>query len=742
MPFPDFERTLGEEIKPDAIDNEMAASVVRLLRNEEFLYAHFLAAYRSCDGYVTIKFEVDVERPQKVAAAIARKELLIARFKKQTLPKVYALREGFPSDVPHLNLGSKDNPPWLCLDEKPWEEAKSRWTAFRFIERIRWWLSATSKGELHGDGQPVEPIIGSATALVIPPTFLTSDSDRTLEIEGFNTTSDPNTIYMKLGTQSGKPSDAFLPIPFTTKPLPIQRLRFAPENLEQLHETVHAWGVDLIGELRKLVNGLSKSDYRKLSCRPLILLHIPLLKLDGTSTGQYDLKAFLTAPNDDMSRIGVELGVFDSKPAENGRFGIRIPLATDMKGEKIPVVVASVHADYNREVAALGAGMPADNRAISLIGAGAIGSHLAEIMRRDGFGTWSVIDHDTLLPHNIQRHRLAASVVGVPKAMALADYLNVMMGVKQETTFTCANVLQTSDVAISNFKNAKLIVDASASVPVARWLSDLSDISAPRLSTFFNPAGQDVVLLAEDPSRKITLSALEAQYYRAILTNSSLADHLTTKGNGYQYAGSCRSVSFKMPEHQVSMLTGAIAGDVRLHLDNANATIVIWSGKLEGLKREAIPVYPVTHHLVDEWEIIIDQGLVESAVNLRNLALPNETGGILLGTIDIPRKQICLIQIVPAPADSDSSPAGFDRGVKNLKQIVEDANKKTAGQVEYIGEWHSHPTGVAPTPSTTDVKQLYWLGRERIVEELPAVMMIIGDNQSYTITMVIPATAY
>ncbi|MFX6759420.1 hypothetical protein ABTH30_21250, partial [Acinetobacter baumannii] len=69
----------------------------------------------------------------------------------------------------------------------------------------------------------------------------------------------------------------------------------------------------------------------------------------------------------------------------------------------------------------------------------------------------------------------------------------------------------------ASFGAASIIIDASASVGVARHMSDLPH-TARRACAFFNPSGTSVVLLAEDVQRDITLRDLEAQYHRLILT--------------------------------------------------------------------------------------------------------------------------------------------------------------------------------------------------------------------------------
>jgi len=186
------------------------------------------------------------------------------------------------------------------------------------------------------------------------------------------------------------------------------------------------------------------------------------------------------------------------------------------------------------------------------------------------------------------------------------------------------------------------------------------------------------------------------------------------------------------------MLSGAIAAELRRHLEAKVPSIVIWSGSGEaGLLRHAIPVMSESRHDLMGWEIIIDEGILAAARALRQKSLPSETGGILLGTVDVPRQQICIVKLVPAPADSFGDSAGFERGVRSLSTVVEDAKKRTAGHVEYVGEWHSHPAGVNPTASETDVRQLIWLGAERTVEGLPALMMIVGDGNEYSINMAI-----
>jgi len=83
--------------------------------------------------------------------------------------------------------------------------------------------------------------------------------------------------------------------------------------------------------------------------------------------------------------------------------------------------------------------------------------------------------------------------------------------------------------------------------------------------------------------------------------------------------------------------------------------------------------------------------------------LPAETGGVLLGIIDIAARRIDLVDAWSAPAGSKGSQTKFERGIGGLKDDVMQAIAATLDQVRYVGEWHSHPKGASTAPSRTDI---------------------------------------
>lgn len=122
-----------------------------------------------------------------------------------------------------------------------------------------------------------------------------------------------------------------------------------------------------------------------------------------------------------------------------------------------------------------------------MIGAGAIGSHLADCLSREGRFSWTIVDDDQLLPHNLARHVASGKSLMQSKAKVLAQHINDTLPTRAISIN--ANLLdQASDAPTRALDAAELIIEATASLVAARYLSD-HPATARRVSAFFNPAG-------------------------------------------------------------------------------------------------------------------------------------------------------------------------------------------------------------------------------------------------------------
>ena len=69
-----------------------------------------------------------------------------------------------------------------------------------------------------------------------------------------------------------------------------------------------------------------------------------------------------------------------------------------------------------------------------------------------------------------------------------------------------------------------------------------------------------------------------------------------------------------------------------------------------------------------------------------------------------------------------------------------DVRQRTAGQVRYVGEWHSHPPHMSSRPSVVDALQLDWIAALMGMDSMPALMVIAADRELAVIFASEPAT--
>lgn len=367
-----------------------------------------------------------------------------------------------------------------------------------------------------------------------------------------------------------------------------------------------------------------------------------------------------------------------------------------------------------------------------MIGSGAIGSHVAEYLAREGRYQWTIIDDDTLLPHNLARHTMTSAHVGVPKAASLSSRLRQIIGGSDAAEAIVANILRPGDhgnAVEAALASAAIVIDASASVAAGRHVADITPAAARAASVFFNPSGTAAVLLAEPAGRATTLRDLEAQYYRAVLHRPELEHHLSNGAALIPYSGACRALTSRIPETSVAALSALVAAGLSAALEKDEGAIAIWTLAGDGaVVRTSVTPDDVTRHESLGWRIVLDSGVQGVIERMRRERLPRETGGVLLGVIDNLARSVHVVDALPAPVDSAEGTAEFERGIERLTETAQAAIDRSLGQIRYVGEWHSHPARASTRPSITDVCQLVWLSGLLRNDGVPAVMLIAGDE--------------
>ena len=112
-----------------------------------------------------------------------------------------------------------------------------------------------------------------------------------------------------------------------------------------------------------------------------------------------------------------------------------------------------------------------------------------------------------------------------------------------------------------------------------------------------------------------------------------------------------------------------------------------------------------------------------------------EAGGILLGQYAPGREgsvgKAVLVTKASVPTNRDQrGRRSFIRDAETAQIIVDYEHYNSAGRTMYLGEWHTHPEGVA-TPSRQDCKMIARSFRENDLNTEFLILVILGTEEDY-----------
>lgn len=737
-----------KKLEPDELAPPLAKGFVKYILSLEDGTAILKEIREDPVGDVWVFLDVNVSQPNKPAFALRNTEPLAIHFHAEdALPGVYSCREDFP-DTPHQNWVPEGAPYCLCIDNRPWVEIKATYTSSELLHRIALWLRRAGRGELHGAEQPLDPNFLTGKIKIVVPEEVFLGGDEGNEYAADLLDEDKTIVRVVKIDKNGAPptnikrfNTTFLP--FSVPPEAMSRLRHAPTTLSRLQEEMATRGIDIYEGVKENIKVRSRDNnaWKRVWYHSHFILLIKMPLINPTTGEINSAQTIAFALNKSVGEVGVALGVLGKNPLDQEEIPYTLlvhPEEPDLSElADIGIDVASVIPHFEANLAALMAGREkADMRRAVLVGAGSVGSLVAESLVREGRFEMTIVDSDVLLPHNLARHALLCPSVGKKKAKALADYLRV-------TRLGCDPSPHVADILKQDLENedlafalhdAQIILDASASVPVSRHLSDMT-VDGRRASLFYSPGGEAAVLMVEDCKRRIDIRHLEAALYATILMNVELRDLFTGLASVLQYSGNCGDLSVRMSASKAQILSGLLARGLGDALDSNDAVLRIW--KLE--KNGSVSVHggdvsePIVYR--GEWCVRVSRALAKTLHHLRLSKLPRETGGALLGIVDIPRKHIDILSALPAPPDSEEGTTEFQRGVVGLREQFEDAVLRTLNQIRYVGEWHSHPRGYSTSPSGFDLKDLATMTATLSMDGCPGVQLILGDADEMRVVL-------
>ena len=270
------------------------------------------------------------------------------------------------------------------------------------------------------------------------------------------------------------------------------------------------------------------------------------------------------------------------------------------------------------------------------------------------------------------------------------------------------------------------MVDCSASVAVGRHLSHELAGGTRSVSFFMNPAGTALIMLLENADRTISLDTLEMQYYRLLTQRPALHNHLESD-HKVLYSSTCRSKSLVYSQDNASIFAGISSKVIKQISNRCDAAIMVWAWEDLSMTHYEEIAEKFQEISCDGWKIKILPSLMERLYVQRKEKLPNETGGVLVGSYDFAHNICYIVDAIDSPSDSQEYPSAYIRGSNGLYEKICETEKITVGNLTYIGEWHSHPTD-STSPSNDDRKLLCAIAEYTFTQSSPGCMMIIGES--------------
>lgn len=413
--------------------------------------------------------------------------------------------------------------------------------------------------------------------------------------------------------------------------------------------------------------------------------------------------------------------------------------------DRCQVYVLNRHPLLPRELTLRNTGrVPASisDRRIAMLGVGALGSVMADLFTKAGMGTLRLHDHDTLQVGNVSRHLCGIESFGESKVEAVG--LKLIQHNPFSTIIPApADLAGSYDDLSKALEECDLAVSTTADESLEAALNEVA-VTESRIVYYARAmrGGTSGRIFRVIPGRDACRYCISSLVKRAQSDEAGLHKWI------------------HVPELEGTLLSHecgnpVLAGSgIDLTLIASLASRIILNDLASGFSddnhwlwaSEAIPGHPaldkpfnlIAHRLERELDCPFCADLpvqqvrvpshVQEQLERRTIeAGGKETCGILVGKITDDRIAT-VTDASDAGPTAESSATICSRDVEYTQQWLEARIKEADGEIEYIGEWHSHPSEDT-TPSTTDTTSLTDIANSTNYLCRTPVMLILGCSE-------------
>jgi proteasome lid subunit RPN8/RPN11 len=374
------------------------------------------------------------------------------------------------------------------------------------------------------------------------------------------------------------------------------------------------------------------------------------------------------------------------------------------------------------------------DRNIVLIGAGALGSTVAENLVRAGCRRLTIVDDDAYEIGNVARHTLTIDDVGRNKATALSDRLQSVAPYVQAIYVDSAFL--PDDGLPESITEADVVIECTASRGVRRALDGVR---------WNHPVVFCSAAMGRRANRLFTFTAYSHTFPYREYTEAFAPWRLQEQvewdddEDAVPERVGCWHPASVIRTDRVMTWAGTVTRLLdqapRLSLGKTDFTVLETprDTELPTISPAPLPFQDVTTWQAPDFPIMVQvpSMCLEAMYERCRKEHPCETGGIVAGT-DRNDGPALVINTRDPPRDSIQEPTRFLRGIEEVEEWLRDARESIG--IDYFGEWHYHPDA-APEISREDRTAMNEIANDDGYDCPHPLLFIVGqdDEDQFTV---------
>lgn len=370
---------------------------------------------------------------------------------------------------------------------------------------------------------------------------------------------------------------------------------------------------------------------------------------------------------------------------------------------------------------------------VMLIGAGALGSTVAENLLRDGCTSITLVDGEKFEIGNLARHTLSLNALNQYKATALANRLRELS--PHATIHKVKSRYPISESDQEAIPEPDIILDCTGNDQVLHALNrEQWDSAKLVVSTSLGPQGKRLYTYSTY-THTFEFDDFEDQIEPWTLQD--LSEHHPDEDLIPERVG-CWHPASVITMNTIATWAGVvpelIEQSTRLGLSQSSFNVMeaSWSQSSVSVKPRDEPFPDAIRWKSRTGQLLqLPRVCIDDMIEYLQRDSPDETGGILTGRyIDETNGQI--IRASDPPPDSIQSPTTFLRGTEEVDESLKESRERYG--LYYLGEWHTHPNKT-PKLSDQDVKEMQTIANNESYECPHPFLVIIGGNEQTGFTI-------